>query len=76
MLIYSNLTWKGFGIDRWLEQSGQMQSRAMLDQLCSMVHKRNASAYDCFVHTLDEFGDALKTEAGRGRNGKVILVSR
>jgi len=38
MLIYSNLTWKGFGIDRWLEQSGQMQSRAMLDQLCSMVH--------------------------------------
>jgi len=38
--------------------------------------QRNASASDCFVHTLDEFGDALKTDAGRGRNGKVILVSQ
>ena len=38
--------------------------------------QRNASASDCFVHTLDEFGDALKTDAGRGRNGKVIQVSQ
>src|SRR5262249_62209152 len=27
MLIYSNLTRQGFGIDRWLEQSGSIERR-------------------------------------------------
>jgi NADPH:quinone reductase-like Zn-dependent oxidoreductase len=76
MLIYSNLTWHGFGIDRWLEQSRQMESRAMLEELWSMVRDGTLRLPIASVHTIDEFGDALKSDARHGRNGRVILVSR
>ena len=37
MLIYSNLTWKGFGIDRWLSEFPQDQIARMIQSLWSMV---------------------------------------
>jgi NADPH:quinone reductase-like Zn-dependent oxidoreductase len=76
MLIYSNFTWQGFSIDRWPEQSGQMESRAMLDELWSMVRDGTLRLPIASVHTLDEFADALRADARQGRNGRVILVSR
>jgi len=31
MLVYSNLTWKGFGIDHWLSSRSAASNRLMVD---------------------------------------------
>src|SRR5262249_30353434 len=68
MLIYSSLSWQGFSIDRWLEQSGQIESRRMFDELWSMVREGTWRLPIASMHALDEFGDAL--EARRRRRTK------
>jgi NADPH:quinone reductase-like Zn-dependent oxidoreductase len=76
MLIYSNLTWQGFGIDRWLGQSSQTEIHGMFNELWSMVRDGSLRLPIASMHALAEFGDALKADATHGREGKVILVSR
>jgi hypothetical protein len=56
--------------------AGQTASRVMLDERWSMVPDETLRLPIASVHTLDQFGGALKADATPGRNGKVILVSR
>ena len=75
MLIYSNLTWQGFGIDRWLEQLAPVESQTMYDELWEMLRDGTLTLPVAATHGLADFPDALKVDAAQGRTGKVILVS-
>jgi NADPH:quinone reductase-like Zn-dependent oxidoreductase len=75
MLIYSNLTWKGFGIDRWLSQRTADATVAMLDGLWSMIADESLALPVSSTHNLEHVQQALAADAERGRVGKVLLAS-
>jgi NADPH:quinone reductase-like Zn-dependent oxidoreductase len=75
MLIYSNLTWQGFGIDRWLEQLAPAELQTMYDELWTMLRDGILTLPVASTHGLTDFRDALLADAAQGRSGKVILVS-
>jgi NADPH:quinone reductase len=76
ILIYSNLTWKGFGIDRWLSMlDGEAKAR-MIDELWSMVRDELLPLAAASRHALADFPAALAADGAAGRTGKVLLVSR
>jgi NADPH:quinone reductase-like Zn-dependent oxidoreductase len=74
MLIYSNLTWKGFGIDRWLSEFPDRQKAGMIQELWSMVRDRTLTLPVASKHCLGQFRDALAADARSGRIGKVLLA--
>jgi NADPH:quinone reductase-like Zn-dependent oxidoreductase len=74
MLIYSNLTWKGFGIDHWLSTLADTAKAKMLDEIWSMVQEGLLPLAVVSSHTLAEFSAALSADAVAGRAGKVLLV--
>jgi NADPH:quinone reductase len=74
MLIYSNLTWKGFGIDRWLSMlAGEAKAR-MIDELWSMIRDDLLPLSVASRHALADFPAALAADETAGRAGKVLLV--
>ncbi len=73
MLIYSNLTWYGFGIDHWLSRLSPDATAAMRAELWSMLRQGTLSLPVASTHPLDAIGDALAAEA-QSRRGKVLLV--
>ncbi len=75
MLIYSNLTWKGFGIDRWLSQQPPEAKASMIGNLWSMIRDRTLDFPVAARFPLTQFQDALAADAKPGRTGKVLLVS-
>jgi NADPH:quinone reductase-like Zn-dependent oxidoreductase len=75
MLIYSNLTWTGFGIDRWLSECLPAAKAKMIDELWSMVEDKLLPLPVASTHGLDQFREALAADARQGRTGKVLLVS-
>ncbi len=74
MLIYSNLTWKGFGIDRWLSEFPHDQLVGMVRELWSMVRDETLTLPVASKHGLSQFREALAADALSGRTGKVLLV--
>ena len=74
MLIYSNLTWQGFGIDRWLSECPSATKAKMIDELWSMVTDKALPLPVTSTHSLDQFREALAADAGQGRIGKVLLI--
>jgi NADPH:quinone reductase len=74
MLIYSNLTWKGFGIDRWLSEFPAERMARMVQELWSMVRDKTLTLPVASKHSLGQFRDALAANSRSGRTGKVVLV--
>ena len=74
MLIYSNLTWQGFGIDRWLSDCPPATKAKMIDELWSMVTDKTLPLPVASTLGLDQFREALAADASQGRIGKVVLV--
>jgi NADPH2:quinone reductase len=74
MLIYSNLTWKGFGIDRWLSQQSVAVRAAMMSDIWTMIRAGALSLPIDSSHRLADFADALAADRMPGRVGKVILA--
>jgi NADPH2:quinone reductase len=74
MLIYSNLIWKGFGIDRWLSEFSDDRRARMIQELWSMVRDRTLTLPVASKHRLGQFRDALAADARSGRAGKVLLT--
>lgn len=75
MLIYSNLTWKGFGIDRWLSLTPADVRNRLVDELWSLIGRRVLPLPVASRHPLADFQAALAADAKPGRTGKVLLVS-
>lgn len=75
MLIYSNLTWRGFGIDRWLSQQSDDAKRRMVAELWTLVRSQTLTLPVASTHSLANVRSALAADAEPGRNGKVLLVS-
>jgi NADPH:quinone reductase-like Zn-dependent oxidoreductase len=73
-LIYSNLTWKGFGIDRWLSQQTAAARAAMISEIWAMIRSGALSLPVNSSHRLSDFANALAADRKPGRLGKVILA--
>jgi NADPH:quinone reductase-like Zn-dependent oxidoreductase len=72
-IVYSNLTWKGFGIDRWLSGLTPSQREGMVDALWNGIRSRT---YDLAVSSrvpLRDFATAL-SRARSAPAGKVLLT--
>jgi NADPH:quinone reductase-like Zn-dependent oxidoreductase len=74
MLIYANLTWTGFGIDRWLAQQPAGAIDAMVGALWSLIRDGTIALPVAARHPLAAFAAALAADAQPGRSGKVLLV--
>lgn len=72
-LIYANLTWKGFGIDRWLTECPSDKKTAMFASLWQMVDDGTLPLPVAATFPLARFQEALEADAAPGRNGKVLL---
>lgn len=75
MLIYSNLTWKGFGIDRWLSLTTGDARKRLMGELWSLIGDGTLTLPVASRHALSDFQSALAADAAQGRTGKVLLVS-
>ena len=75
MLIYANLTWKGFGIDRWLALTPTEVRNRFVDELWSLIDNGALPLPVASRYALPDFQSALSADAAPGRNGKVLLVS-
>jgi NADPH:quinone reductase-like Zn-dependent oxidoreductase len=71
-LVYSNLTWKGFGIDRWLQGLRSEKRREMLDTLWQAVRDGHLPLPVSARLPLARFEEALAATGGTA--GKVLLV--
>ncbi len=76
MIVYSNVTWEGFGIDRWLSQQDKGEIKAMFSEIWSAVRSGVIHLPLDSTYPLQQFQDALKANAANERKGKVIMVSR
>jgi NADPH:quinone reductase-like Zn-dependent oxidoreductase len=74
MLIYSNLTWTGFGIDRYLSTLPGPAAARMHDELWAMIRNAVVALPVASRHALGDFSGALAADAQSGRQGKVLLV--
>lgn len=75
MLIYSNLSWKGFGIDRWLSQTPAERRALFVDELWTMIRTGRLPLPVAGTYPLREFRNALLADAQPVRAGKILLVS-
>lgn len=72
-LIYGNLTWKGFGIDRWLTESSPDKKTGMIASLWQMIADGTLPLPVAAAFPLTQFQEALEADAAPGRSGKVLL---
>jgi NADPH:quinone reductase-like Zn-dependent oxidoreductase len=73
LLIYGNLTWKGFGIDRWLSELAPDVKQRMVDELWTMMRDGSLRLPVAARHRLADFLPALANASASGRAGKVLL---
>ena len=73
MLVYSNLTWMGFGIDRWLAALEPHRYAEMLEELWSMIRLGIVKLTVHSIHSLEHFKEALAADAVPDRDGKVLI---
>jgi NADPH:quinone reductase-like Zn-dependent oxidoreductase len=74
MLIYGNLTWKGFGIDRWLSTCAPDAVPAILTSLWALIRRDALPLPVDSAFSLAAFREALAADAKPGRRGKVLLT--
>lgn len=76
MLIYSNLTWVGFGIDRWLALAGPEKTATAFAEIWALLRSGVVSLPVASSWPLAEFRAALAADATSMRKGKVLLSSQ
>lgn len=72
-MVYSNLTWKGFGIDRWLERASQETKSRMVAELWERIQSGLLELPVDSRHDLKDFGKALERVTDGKPRGKVLL---
>jgi NADPH:quinone reductase-like Zn-dependent oxidoreductase len=70
-IVYSNLTWRGFGIDLWLEQLPPAEHARMVEELWQAIRAGHLPLPVSRRVELARFADAFATSTG---SGKVLLV--
>lgn len=73
-LIYSNIVWTGFGIDRWLGSLEDGAKTDMMERLWSALRSGELSLPVAGKFDLDAYEEALAADATPGRMGKILLV--
>ena len=72
-LVYSNLTWKGFGIDRWLARASQDVKVRMVGELWAKIESGLLELPVDSRYDLGDFGAALERMTNGKPRGKVLL---
>lgn len=74
-LIYQNLSWIGFGIDRWIGALSAARRAELVEQLCAMLRDGSLLLPVAARFPLDRIHEALRADAAPGRSGKIILTT-
>lgn len=74
MLIRSNLTWIGFGIDWWLSNLTDRAIQEVFGRLWSMIRNGVIALPVDSKHPLGDFDIALSADRRKHRNGKILLL--
>lgn len=73
LLIFKNLSWRGFWITKWYQGAPPEEIDAMFAQLFPLVQSGAlVSPIEC-VYGIDEALDAVKHAQGSRRSGKILL---
>lgn len=72
-IVYSNLTWKGFGIDRWLSGLAPAERERMVDALWNGIRSRTYELPVSAHVALRDFSSGL-AHARSATAGKVLLT--
>jgi NADPH:quinone reductase-like Zn-dependent oxidoreductase len=72
-LVYANLTWKGFGIDRWLTRAGQEKRARMVAELWAAIERGTLPLPVDSRFALADFPLALARVLDGSPSGKVLL---
>src|SRR5262249_51818454 len=75
ILVYRNLTWSGFGIDRWLSSITCDDRATMLERLWALIRRGALPLPVAACYPLADVQAALAADASSTRKGKVLLVS-
>jgi hypothetical protein len=73
-LIYANLVWKGFGIDRWLSGRATDELTQASGSLWSLIRQDSLPLPVHATFALCDFREALAADAKPGRRGKILLT--
>jgi NADPH:quinone reductase len=73
-VIYSNLTWLGFGIDRWLASLSGTEHAAATMGIWNLLRDDSLALPVASRFELADFQQALRVDASHGRIGKVLLI--
>lgn len=74
MMVYANLTWKGFGIDRWLSNRSRESNQLMFEDLYLMIRSGVISLPVAARYPLEQFLEAINEDVRPGRFGKVVIA--
>lgn len=74
MLVYANLTWKGFGIDRWLSARAPDELTRIVASLWSLIRQDALPLPVDSTFPLCDFREALAADARPTRCGKILLT--
>jgi len=72
-LVYSNLTWKGFGIDRWLARATQDKKARMTSELWARIESGKLELPIDSRYDLADFADAIERVTTGKPRGKLLL---
>lgn len=73
-LIYSNLTWLGFGIDHWLSQLSSVERDLMHEDISSLIKREALALPVSGTYPLQSIGEALAANDRSDRGGKILLT--
>jgi NADPH:quinone reductase len=73
-MIYANLTWTGFGIDRWLDQREMHERNAAFDHLWNEIRRGVLTLPVASHHPLRDLDAALSDAERPQLRGKVLLM--
>jgi NADPH:quinone reductase-like Zn-dependent oxidoreductase len=74
MLIFSNLTWRGFDVGLWFSGLPTSAVSALQNELWSMIRSGRIRLPVSSTHELVHFRDALTAAAQPSLTGKVLLI--
>ncbi|MBA2434436.1 MAG: zinc-binding dehydrogenase [Chthoniobacterales bacterium] len=73
LLIFKNLTFTGFWVNKWYEQAGAEERRATFAQLIDLARRGLLATKVERAYSLGEFREAVVRAGEGGREGKIIF---
>jgi trans-2-enoyl-CoA reductase len=73
LLIFRDISFRGFWLTRWSQKASPTEQRAMIDELIQLAVDGVIHSFVDSVHPLENFAEAFARAAQGGRRGKVLF---